>query len=67
MPLERYIITDKDGITFYIYCNIFYEQITEEFLLNNYEIRKIEEKKMTTPVTVLFPGGEELIPMYDLI
>lgn len=43
--LEKYVITDEWGQTFYIHCKVLYEEITEEFLFNNYHIRKAPHRK----------------------
>jgi hypothetical protein len=43
--LEKYVITDEWGQTFYIHCKVLYEEISEEFLFNNYHIRKAPHRK----------------------
>eukprot|EP01022_Parablepharisma_sp_SALTPOND_P014794 TRINITY_DN2054_c0_g1_i1.p1 TRINITY_DN2054_c0_g1~~TRINITY_DN2054_c0_g1_i1.p1 ORF type:complete len:1010 (-),score=84.61 TRINITY_DN2054_c0_g1_i1:4599-7628(-) len=43
--LERYMITNEYGETFYVYCKVLYEEITEEFLSNNYYIKKALPKR----------------------
>jgi len=43
--LERYMMTNEMGQTFYVYCKVLYEEITEEFLYKNYDIKKAPTKK----------------------
>lgn len=34
MRVERYIMTDKSGVTHFVYCVVFYEEIRKSFLAN---------------------------------
>lgn len=43
--VERYLITNEMGETFYVYCKVIYEEITEEFLYKNYDIKNVQAKK----------------------
>jgi len=59
--LEKYMMTDETGQTFYIYCKVFYEEITEEFLLNNYCIKKTSSRKNSRGSvlqSILLPVGK---------
>jgi len=43
--LEKYVITDEWGQTLYIHCKVLYEEISEEFLFDNYHIKKAPHRK----------------------
>lgn len=40
------MVTDESGQTFYVFCKVLFEEITEEFLLKNYCIKKTSNRKV---------------------
>jgi len=49
-PIEKYITTNHEGSTCYVYWKIIYEEITEEFLYENYDIKKAKINEPQSPM-----------------
>ncbi len=50
-------MTNEYGVTFYLYCKVLYEEVTEEFLSANYEIKNVPPRPRIVPLD-LFPAHQ---------
>ena len=40
-PIQRYLLVNTQGETIYAYCKVLYEQISEENIFEDYEIKNV--------------------------